>query len=248
MNAQRLTEIRYGCGHTDAVDLLKVAGRRRKAIAHRMALTGECSRCASRRLQERAVSWLAAQDTKDRADVAAFESLHDLPRLIGGAEAEEWGRRSRHRLLKVALEAADPSLLALSKTVTDAWWWRGHSEMPPTSLLAAPQSRPASTSKEPTTSTRKETAMIKIYASDTCVKCGPTKRAFDKKGVSYEVVEVDNNPKVQALLRAQGHHELPVVVTPHETWTGFRPDKILTAAAQFHADPAAGLSTGPEVA
>ncbi|WP_420181319.1 glutaredoxin domain-containing protein [Paenarthrobacter sp. TA1.8] len=59
-----------------------------------------------------------------------------------------------------------------------------------------------------------------------CSKCIATKRAMDKRGISYEAREMTDAER--EAFKAAGHLSAPVVVTEQETWAGFRPDKILS--------------------
>lgn len=59
-----------------------------------------------------------------------------------------------------------------------------------------------------------------------CSKCTATKRAMDKKGISYEAREM--TAAEREAFKAAGLLSAPVVVTDQETWAGFRPDKILS--------------------
>lgn len=70
--------------------------------------------------------------------------------------------------------------------------------------------------------------MIKVYTKNGCIQCKMTKRTLDSKDVSFEEVNVDNDSGALEYLKRQGIKSLPYVVTPDESWTGFRPDKLKT--------------------
>lgn len=66
-----------------------------------------------------------------------------------------------------------------------------------------------------------------------CGQCRATKQAFDKAGVSYQTRDVtapENADQLQAFKDA-GHQQSPIVETPTDTWSGFRPDRVKAAAA-----------------
>lgn len=68
---------------------------------------------------------------------------------------------------------------------------------------------------------------ITIYTSDDCQACRMTKRAMDKLGVSYDLINIADVPAaVLEDMRDKGHARLPVVDTGQEKWSGFRPEKI----------------------
>ncbi|CAK9884053.1 MAG: Glutaredoxin-like protein NrdH [Candidatus Erwinia impunctatus] len=69
---------------------------------------------------------------------------------------------------------------------------------------------------------------IIIYTKDDCVQCHATKNAMDKRGIGYQLINLDNQPDEADTLRAMGYRQLPVVVTENEHWSGFRPDKIMS--------------------
>lgn len=71
--------------------------------------------------------------------------------------------------------------------------------------------------------------MIKVYTKAGCVQCNATKTALEKAGLAFEMRDVMKDPlaaeEAVALSKTHGR-ELPIVVAPTETWTGFRPDII----------------------
>jgi glutaredoxin-like protein NrdH len=59
-----------------------------------------------------------------------------------------------------------------------------------------------------------------------------TKRLLDKKNVSYEVIDVDDNPEALETIRALGHNSLPVIITDSgENFSGFQPERLSALAA-----------------
>jgi glutaredoxin-like protein NrdH len=82
----------------------------------------------------------------------------------------------------------------------------------------------------------KGTAMsITVYSKPACVQCEATKRALDKKGLEYDVVDVTEDPEALALVRELGYLQAPVVVADDTHWSGFRPDQITALAAKVSA-------------
>lgn len=68
--------------------------------------------------------------------------------------------------------------------------------------------------------------MVTVYTKPSCVQCNATYRALDSKGVNYEVVDLTTNPEALEYTKSLGYLQAPVVVTPEDHWSGFRPDKI----------------------
>ncbi|MTD37048.1 glutaredoxin-like protein NrdH [Erwinia sp. CPCC 100877] len=67
---------------------------------------------------------------------------------------------------------------------------------------------------------------ITIYTRSNCVQCHATKRAMKSRGFDFELINIDQHPKMADDLRDRGYRQLPVVITDSESWCGFRPDMI----------------------
>ncbi|MFW0791986.1 glutaredoxin-like protein NrdH [Gordonia sp. CPCC 205333] len=72
---------------------------------------------------------------------------------------------------------------------------------------------------------------ITVYTKPACVQCNATYKALDKQGLSYDVVDISENPEARDYVMALGYLQAPVVVVDGEHWSGFRPDRIKAAAA-----------------
>ena len=77
---------------------------------------------------------------------------------------------------------------------------------------------------------------IIIYTKDNCVQCNATKNAMDKKGIDYQLVNLDSEPAAVETLKSLGYRQVPVVMTGDQHWSGFRPDKI-SALSQMATVP-----------
>lgn len=71
---------------------------------------------------------------------------------------------------------------------------------------------------------------ITIYSKPRCVQCDATYRAFNKLGVSYEIVDVSADREALDYIVSLGYMQAPVVVTSDDHWSGFRPDRIKAVA------------------
>lgn len=71
---------------------------------------------------------------------------------------------------------------------------------------------------------------ITVYTKPACVQCNATYKALDKQGLSYDVVDISENPEARDYVMALGHLQAPVVVVDGEHWSGFRPDRIKALA------------------
>lgn len=77
-----------------------------------------------------------------------------------------------------------------------------------------------------------------MYSKPLCVQCDATKRALNKAGVSYDVVDVTEDAAARERIMNLGYLQAPVVIAGQDHWSGFRPDKIKTlvgAGAQRQA-------------
>lgn len=72
---------------------------------------------------------------------------------------------------------------------------------------------------------------ITVYSKPLCVQCDATKRALNKAGVAYDVVDITEDADALARVKALGHVQAPVVIAGEDHWSGFRPDKIKAIAA-----------------
>ncbi|WP_026535676.1 glutaredoxin-like protein NrdH [Arthrobacter sp. H14] len=67
---------------------------------------------------------------------------------------------------------------------------------------------------------------VTVYTKPACVQCNATYRALDKKGITYQSVDMSQDPEALDRVRSLGYMQAPVVVTEKDHWSGFRPDKI----------------------
>lgn len=67
---------------------------------------------------------------------------------------------------------------------------------------------------------------ITVWVKPNCVQCNQTKREFDKRGIEYQVRELNRNPKAVERFLELGLMAAPIVETDIKRWSGFRLDKI----------------------
>lgn len=72
---------------------------------------------------------------------------------------------------------------------------------------------------------------ITVYSKPSCVQCTATYRALDKQGLSYNVVDLTEDPHALDFVRSLGYQQAPVVVAGDDHWSGYRPDRIKAAVA-----------------
>ncbi|XAS62774.1 glutaredoxin-like protein NrdH [Pseudarthrobacter sp. So.54] len=76
---------------------------------------------------------------------------------------------------------------------------------------------------------------VTVYTKPACVQCNATYRALDKKGITYQSVDISQDADALERLKALGYMQAPVVVTDQDHWSGFRPDKIAELAQAYSA-------------
>ena len=75
--------------------------------------------------------------------------------------------------------------------------------------------------------------VVTVYTKPACVQCNATYRALDKRGISYDVVDVTEDAAALERIKELGYLQAPVVITEDDHWSGFRPDKIAALEATF---------------
>ncbi|AKK11765.1 glutaredoxin-like protein NrdH [Corynebacterium uterequi] len=67
---------------------------------------------------------------------------------------------------------------------------------------------------------------ITVYTKPACVQCNATKKALDRAGLDYNLVDVSIDTDARDYIMALGYLQAPVVEVDGEHWSGFRPDRI----------------------
>ncbi|HDL8640327.1 TPA: redoxin NrdH [Yersinia enterocolitica] len=76
---------------------------------------------------------------------------------------------------------------------------------------------------------------IIIYSKPNCVQCNATYRAFDKQGITYQVIDLTEDSQALNHVKSLGYQQVPVIITGDDHWSGFRPDKISALAQAVSA-------------
>lgn len=67
---------------------------------------------------------------------------------------------------------------------------------------------------------------VTVYTKPACVQCTATRKALDKSGVEYDVVDITEDPAARDYVMSLGYLQAPVVIAGEQHWSGFRPDAI----------------------
>jgi glutaredoxin-like protein NrdH len=72
---------------------------------------------------------------------------------------------------------------------------------------------------------------VTLYTKPACVQCTATRKALDKSGVEYNVVDISEDPAARGYVMSLGYLQAPVVIAGEQHWSGFRPDAIKSLRA-----------------
>ena len=67
---------------------------------------------------------------------------------------------------------------------------------------------------------------ITVWTTTQCVQCQMTKKEFDRRGIRYDEMALEQHPDKLEEFKAKGLLQAPIVETDTKVWTGFRIDKI----------------------
>ena len=72
---------------------------------------------------------------------------------------------------------------------------------------------------------------IKLFTKPACMQCNATKKALDRAGLDYEVVDISLDPAAREYVLSLGYMQTPVVEVDGDHWSGFRPERISSLAS-----------------
>lgn len=64
------------------------------------------------------------------------------------------------------------------------------------------------------------------------MQCNATKKALDRAGLDYNLVDISIDEEARDYVMALGYLQAPVVEANGEHWSGFRPERISGLASQ----------------
>jgi glutaredoxin 3 len=88
---------------------------------------------------------------------------------------------------------------------------------------------------------------ISIYTTNTCVYCNQVKKFLENKGLTYSLINLDDNPeRTNELLELTGQLAVPVTVVadaddenaPKDVTVGWNPAKLTAAVSSMVANAA----------
>lgn len=66
-----------------------------------------------------------------------------------------------------------------------------------------------------------------VYSKKPCPQCDATFRKLKQEEMEHTVVDITDDEAALAYIKELGYLQAPVVVTPFDHWSGYRPDKIM---------------------
>lgn len=67
---------------------------------------------------------------------------------------------------------------------------------------------------------------IKLFSKNNCVQCKMAKRFLTDNQISFEEINLDQEPTAINWLKEQGFQSVPVITSEARTIVGFRPDQL----------------------
>ncbi|MGC6769590.1 glutaredoxin-like protein NrdH [Enterococcus sp. LJL128] len=67
---------------------------------------------------------------------------------------------------------------------------------------------------------------VKIFSKNNCIQCNMAKRFLNENNITFEEVNIDNQPEMIDWLKEQGYQSVPVITSDATTVVGFRPDQL----------------------
>jgi glutaredoxin len=64
-----------------------------------------------------------------------------------------------------------------------------------------------------------------------------TKKEFDKRGIRYEEMQLENHPDMLEQFKLEGLMAAPIIVTDIKKWSGFRLEKIKSLESYLKDEP-----------
>lgn len=77
---------------------------------------------------------------------------------------------------------------------------------------------------------------VTVYTKSACPQCDSTKKLMKTLSISYNEINIEENPEVLDFLKNEGFRAAPVVMTENDSWAGFNEAKIRSLVADDTTD------------
>ncbi|EOT29910.1 glutaredoxin-like protein NrdH [Enterococcus saccharolyticus] len=72
---------------------------------------------------------------------------------------------------------------------------------------------------------------IKLFSKNNCMQCKMAKRFLADNNISFEEINIDNDPSAVDWLKEKGFQSVPIITSDATTVVGFRPDQLRQLAS-----------------
>ena len=72
---------------------------------------------------------------------------------------------------------------------------------------------------------------IKLFSKNNCMQCKMAKRFLSDNHISFEEINIDNQPEAIEFLKEQGFQSVPIITSDAQPIIGFRPDQLRQLAS-----------------
>ena len=72
---------------------------------------------------------------------------------------------------------------------------------------------------------------IKLFSKNNCMQCKMAKRFLSDNHISFEEINIDNQPEAIEFLKEHGFQSVPIITSDAQTIIGFRPDQLRQLAS-----------------
>lgn len=67
---------------------------------------------------------------------------------------------------------------------------------------------------------------VTLYTTPNCVQCRQTAKQFEKRGIVFDSLNLENHPELVDQFKSLGYLAAPIVIADGMSWSGFRMNKI----------------------
>lgn len=67
---------------------------------------------------------------------------------------------------------------------------------------------------------------VTLYTTPGCVACRQTAKTFERKGIVFDSLNLEQHPELADQFRSLGYTAAPIIISDEMQWSGFRLNKI----------------------
>lgn len=77
---------------------------------------------------------------------------------------------------------------------------------------------------------------VLLFSIPNCVQCNQTAKQFEKRGIEFRTINLQDHPQLADQFRTLGHSSAPIVAAGMMSWSGFRLSKIEELAQRLERE------------